>query len=134
MSGYGRAIGYSNRKVGVVRSRAFPTITSANQIKRTRLIHRVETNTMKLTLKQRLRNWLMGDPPESDYADDVEEGPNIQSQGFRLHVYNASGGTIVETTKYDRKNDENRHSLHVVTDDKELGEELAKIITMEQLR
>jgi hypothetical protein len=51
-----------------------------------------------------------------------------------LNVYSASGGTIIETTKYDRQKDDHRHSLHVVTDDKELGEELAKIITMESLR
>jgi hypothetical protein len=91
---------------------------------------------MKLTFKQKIRNWLMND--EEDYSNQLisvdSEGPNIASQGFRLNVYGASGGTIIETTKYDRKNDENRHSLHVVTEDKDLGEELSKIITMEQLR
>jgi len=96
----------------------------------------VEEKPMKLTFKQRIRNWLMND--EEDYSNQLvsvdSDGPNIQSPGFRLNVYSASGGTIVETTKYDRKSDENRHSLHVVTDDKDLGEELAKIITMESLR
>jgi len=90
---------------------------------------------MKLTFKERIRNWLMNDIDDAEpvYAED-SDGPEIQSQGFRLNVYGASGGTIVETTKYDRKSDEHRHSLHVVTEDKDLGEELAKIITMEQLR
>ena len=96
----------------------------------------VEEKPMKLTFKQKLRKWLMDDSDE--YGNNIisvdSEGPNIQSQGFRLNVYSASGGTIVETTKYDNKKDEHRHSLHVVTDDKELGEELAKIITMESLR
>ena len=96
----------------------------------------VEEKPMKLTFKQKLRKWLMDDSDE--YSDDIisvdSEGPNIQSQGFRLNVYSASGGTIVETTKYDRQRDEHRHNLHVVTDDKDLGEELAKIITMESLR
>jgi len=96
----------------------------------------VEEKPMKLTFKQRIRNWLMND--EEDYSNQLisvdSEGPNIQSQGFRLNVYSASGGTIIETTKYDRQKDDHRHSLHVVTDDKELGEELAKIITMESLR
>ena len=91
---------------------------------------------MKLTFKQRIRNWLMDD--SADHCNPGiavdSEGPNIQSQGFRLNVYSASGGTIVETTKYDRQKDDHNHSLHVVTDDKELGEELAKIITMESLR
>jgi len=91
---------------------------------------------MKLTFKQKLRNWLMNDPDDYDsQAISVDEGgPSISSNGFRLNVYGASGGTIVETTKYDRKHDENRHSLHIITDDKDMGEELSKIITMEQLR
>ncbi len=96
----------------------------------------VEKSPMKLTLKQRIRNWIMDD--SDDYSGNVisvdRDGPNIQSQGFRLNVYGAAGGTIVETTKYDRQKDDHRHSLHVVTDDKELGEELAKIITLESLR
>ena len=96
----------------------------------------VEKTPMKLTFKQKLRNWLMDD--SDDYSGNVisvdSEGPNIQSQGFRLNVYGAAGGTIIETTKYDRQKDDHRHSLHVVTDDKELGEELAKIITLESLR
>ncbi len=116
-----------------MRPRAIPRITGANKIKSARSI--VENKPMKLTFKQRIRNWLLDDDAENDsiYAEDCD-GPNIQSQGFRLNIYGASGGTIVETTKYDRKHDENRHSLHVVTEDKDLGEELSKIITMEQLR
>jgi hypothetical protein len=118
----------------------YATAKSINRLQRsiTRVRPRsyVEEKPMKLTFKQRIRNWLMND--EEDYSNQLisvdSEGPNIQSQGFRLNVYSASGGTIIETTKYDRQKDDHRHSLHVVTDDKELGEELAKIITMESLR
>jgi hypothetical protein len=97
----------------------------------------VEEAPMKLTFKQKLRKWLMDDTDEHDYGNAISvdsDGPNIQSQGFRLNVYSAGGGTIIETTKYDRQKDDHRHSLHVITDDKDLGEELAKIITMESLR
>ena len=96
-----------------------------------------EKAPMKLTFKQRIRKWLMDDTDELEYGNAISvdsDGPNIQSQGFRLNIYSASGGTIIETTKYDRQKDDHKHSLHVVTDDKELGEELAKIITMESLR
>ena len=101
-----------------------------------RPVQYIEEKPMKLTFKQRIRNWLMNDDTlECGNIISVDsEGPNIQSQGFRLNVYSASGGTIVETTRYDRQKDDHKHSLHVVTDDKELGEELAKIITMESLR
>jgi len=116
--------------------RRIPRITSSSQkLKRAR--HYAEEKPMKLTIKQKIRNWLMNDD-EEDYNSQVnsidEDGPDLNSQSFRLNIFSASGGTIVETTKYDRKNDENRHSLHVVTADKDLGEELSKIITMEQLR
>ena len=115
--------------------RRIPRITGANQLKRAR--YTVEERPMKLTFKQRIRNWLMNDNDEAEYGNSIsvdEEGPDLHSQSFRLNIFSASGGTIVETTKYDRKSDENRHSLHVVTADKDLGEELSKIITMEQLR
>jgi len=111
-----------------------PRIRGANQLKRARQY--VEERPMKLTFKQRIRNWLMNDDDDLNYASiSVDsDGPSLDSNSFRLKVYGASGGTIIETTKYDRKSDENRHSLHVITDDKDLGAELAKIITMEQLR
>ena len=115
--------------------RRIPRFTGANTVKRARQY--VEERPMKLTFKQRIRNWLMNDNDEVEYGNAIsidEEGPNIQTQSFRLNVYSAGGGTIIETTKYDRQRDDHRHSLHIVTDDKDLGEELSKIITMESLR
>ncbi len=88
-----------------------------------------------MSIKQRIRNWLMNDDDTPDlYSTEDENGLDLNSHSFRLNIYGAGGGTIIETTKYDRKSDENRHSLHIVTEDKDLGQELAKIITMEQLR
>jgi len=117
-----------------IRPRAIPKITGANKIKRTRYTVE-EKRPMKLTIKQKIRNWLMNEDDEYSQGISIDEDdPDLDSQSFRLKIYGASGGTIIETTKYDRKNDENRHSLYVVTEDKDLGQELAKIITMEQLR
>ena len=115
------------------KQRRVPRMTGSNQLKRARQY--IQQKSMKLSIRERIRNWLMKDNDDCElvYAED-SEGVDLHSQGFRLQVYGASGGTIIETTKYDRKSDENRHSLHVVTEDKDLGEELAKIITMEQLR
>jgi hypothetical protein len=118
-----------------IRPRRIPRITSSKQLNRVRPIQ--TTKTMKLSIRERIRNWLLKEDDDMEsvgiYAED-SEGPDLDSNSFRLKIYGASGGTIIETTKYDRKSDENRHSLHVVTEDKDLGQELAKIITMEQLR
>ena len=113
------------------KQRRVPRMTGSNQINRARQY--IQQKPMKLSIRERIRNWLLKDVDDPVYAEDCE-GVDLHSQGFRLQVYGASGGTIVETTKYDQKKDENRHSLYVVTEDKDLGEELAKIITMEQLR
>ena len=112
-----------------------PRITVSNRLGRGRPPQTTELRKMKMSIKQRIRNWLMNDnDAEECYAVEDETGPDLNSQSFRLNIYGASGGSIIETTKYDRKSDENRHSLHIVTEDKDLGQELAKIITMEQLR
>ena len=59
---------------------------------------------------------------------------SIDSQGMNFTIYRADGGHIVETRQYDRKRDTNDHSLHIITDDKDLGQEIGKIITFERLR
>jgi hypothetical protein len=64
----------------------------------------------------------------------ISGGRSIDSHGMNFTVYRANGGHIIETRKYDRKRDNNDHSLHIITDDKDLGEEIGKIITYENLR
>lgn len=89
---------------------------------------------MKLTIKQRLRNWLM-DTNESDIPEiSTDSCPSFDSDPLRINVYKANGGFVVETRKYDRRKDENISSMNIITEDKDLGEELGKIVTMEILR
>ena len=58
----------------------------------------------------------------------------LNSDGMLFRIHRASGGMIVEHTHYDRKTDENHNSIHIITDGQDLGEQLAKIITIETLR
>jgi Tfp pilus assembly pilus retraction ATPase PilT len=91
---------------------------------------------MKISLKQKIRNWLMNDQ-EDDYPTAIgidESYASLDSNGFRLQVYKANGGVVVETRNYDSRKDENRNSLYVITEDKDLGAEIGKIITMENLK
>ena len=90
---------------------------------------------MKLTFKQRLRNWLHDDTLEKDYPSSLTvENNRLESDGMRLQIYRASGGYVVETRSYDRKNDRNHNTMHVITDEEDLGERIGKIIMMEALR
>jgi hypothetical protein len=125
---YGTAANAVNRGRGIssgtVRPKARRGITSRKQEQK-----------MKLSIRQRLRNWIMKD--DDDYAEQlvsVSEAPHIESEGLRLQVYRASGGFVVETRTYDRKNDCNHNTMHVITDKEDLGERIGKIIMMEALR
>jgi hypothetical protein len=71
------------------------------------------------------------------YATDTiasPRPPKLDSCGMNLTVYKANGGFIVEYHQYDRHRDRSEHKLHIVTEDKDLGEELGKIISFETLR
>jgi hypothetical protein len=67
----------------------------------------------------------------------ISVGPTSIDQPERaLHftVYVANGGRVVETRRYDKKNDRNTNGLYVINNDADFGKEIDKIITMEALR
>jgi hypothetical protein len=55
-------------------------------------------------------------------------------RAVQFTVYNANGGRVVETRRYDRQKDRNQNGLYVITADQDFGHEIDKIITMEALR
>lgn len=64
----------------------------------------------------------------------IERSHSIESRGMNFTLYRANGGYIIEHRVYDHKTDRNNNSLHIITEEKNLGEEIAKIITYENLR
>jgi len=61
--------------------------------------------------------------------------PNmLETHGMNFSIHKANGGYIVQYSQYDRRTDRSDNKLHIITDDKDLGEELGKIITLESLR
>ena len=90
---------------------------------------------MKRSIKQRIRDWLSDDEPTIGRASDAYiEEDRFQSDGMRLQIYKASGGFVVETRNYDRRTDRNATTMHVITEEQDLGEALGKIVMMEALR
>jgi hypothetical protein len=67
----------------------------------------------------------------------IERGePQIDQpeRAIQFTVYNASGGRVVETRRYDRQKDRSQTGLYIITSDQDFGHEIDKIITMESLR
>lgn len=100
-------------------------------------IKRRRSTPVKKSLKQKFRDWLFDNNEEVNEIGRIALDPGHSldsSESLRFSVYRASGGLIVETRKYDHRKDQHHNQLHIVTDEKNLGSELAKIITMEALR
>jgi len=114
-----------------------PRITHSNRLSRATLIQTTETKKIKMTLRKRLRNWLFeeNDSAEDYVGQDISVSEDrFNSDGMRLQVYKGSGGFVIEVRGYDRKRDEKRNSMYIITDEKDLGQELGKIITMESMK
>jgi hypothetical protein len=93
-----------------------------------------KANKVKLTLKQRFRNWLNRDDDEADVPHQlVSESSGLSSEGMRLQVYKASGGYVVETRTYDHHKDRHHCTMHVITEQEDIGDRLGKIVMMEAL-
>ena len=90
------------------------------------------------SLKQWLRNWLTHDTNGVEMLYEVADNYSSESldsdRGINFKVFKATGGTIIETKFYDRIKDRNVTSLHVITDNEDIGKAIGKIITMETLK
>ena len=81
------------------------------------------------------------EPVPAKGRDNITLGGNMRVSStyddenvIRFTLYGATGGKIVEAMSYDKKNDRERVHRYVVSDDGNLSETLAKIVTMENLR
>jgi hypothetical protein len=95
---------------------------------------------MKLNLRQRLRNWLLGDDPDpvelhfaSSSSDDDDDLHIDHDSAFHFSVIPANGGKIVQVRYYDKVKDRNGTKLHIITPDEKLEEALAHIFQIEVL-
>ena len=97
-----------------------------------------------------LKRWLyrmvkdVGDYTECDKPPTIGSAPQYDTLGsldmldrqavlnFRVHF--ADGGRIVQMNHYNNRTDKSSSNLYIITEDKDIGTELGKIITMEGLR
>lgn len=106
---------------------------------REKRLAREQKSMTKLTLRQRLRNWLMAEPEEElelerSFNDNDDDDFRIDhDSAIHFSVVPAAGGKIVQIRYYDRVKDRNLTKLHVITPDEKLEEALAHIFQIEVL-
>lgn len=94
---------------------------------------------MKLSLRERFRNWLMRDDDDDGveiYIPDEAENDEFHidhESAFHFSVVPADGGKIVKISYYDKGRDRNVTKLHIITPDEKLEEALAHIFQIEVL-
>ena len=97
----------------------------------------------KMSLKQKIRNWLKDDENEHDSiatlvsskhsAIGIESPREFDADGLTVTIHNANGGYVASFRRYDRKTDRNSNQLYVITSDQKFEEALAQCIAMECL-
>ena len=61
-------------------------------------------------------------------------GTILNSKGMQFTVYTASGGYVLEYNDYDINSDRTKTKLYIIGSEKDLGEGLAEVITIELLQ
>ena len=75
----------------------------------------------------------LGTTKSSGASNHSRSNLNDLNQGMNFTVFKATGGKVVQIHSYDPRTDRTQATLYVVTDQEDLGEELAQIITRESL-
>ena len=90
---------------------------------------------MKISFRQRFRNWLFEENDSPDKQADIGDAPNFvqDDNSIRFEVVNAAGGRIVQVRHYDLIKDRNFNSLHIITPDEDLPTALAHILALTTL-
>jgi hypothetical protein len=91
-------------------------------------------------IKKMICRWVREDwNSESDRAEPVRAQEVSLSEynydnRINFSIYNASGGKVIEASRYDTLKDRRRNNLYVIHENEDFTESLGKIITMESLR
>lgn len=98
-------------------------------------------------LLKKFVTWVMRDDYEQDVpVSELRPGRKIRmstvsareveirSSGMTFNLYAAEGGTVIETTFYDQKNDRNDHRLYIIPDGEDFTNTLGQIVSMERIK
>lgn len=97
---------------------------------------RIMNESQEIQIPETSTNWAIGAKVKHAQMGIRHDsiGDSLDSPAVRFKMFKASGGTIIETTIYDTQRDRTINGLYVVTNDKDLGTEIGKILTLESLK
>jgi len=71
--------------------------------------------------------------PRPKRGTSYSSSSDLNSRGMYFKIIPAAGGIAVEVSQYLPRTDEEKCMLYIIPDEADLGEELAKIITMQSM-
>ena len=86
---------------------------------------------------QKIIRWASSDQDKQIYLkshDAPVATSTLSAEGVNFSLHRADGGYIIEYRAYDSVRDRRISSLHLITQDENLGERIGQIITLELLR
>lgn len=84
-------------------------------------------------LRRKIKNWLDNDRIYSIKGSDVAS-TSPSGNGMSFNLYNAVGGHILETRRYDERADRNISTLYMVHEDDDFADQVAKAIMIEMMK
>lgn len=92
-------------------------------------------------IKKMICRWVREDwnsVRESNKVSPVQAEVELSEYNYdnriNFSIYNATGGKVIEASRYDTIKDRRRNNLYVIHENEDFTESLGKIITMESLR
>jgi len=63
-----------------------------------------------------------------------DDSPELHSDRMRFNLYKSVGGHILETTVYNRREDENEHTLYMIKEEEDFAQQVAHAIMLEMMK
>ena len=64
----------------------------------------------------------------------VRENEQLRATSMHFKLYKCVGGHVLETSAYNRRNDENEHNLYMIKEEDDFAKQIAQAIMLEQMK